>query len=103
MSDGFRKGKLPKRFDEATYEAISNLPITTYFKMIEAEAEADIVHKVNCYYDTDLAAAQIIKRIERLEKALDKACETLEFLTSDSDKSMTSEQYKAVLMNNEDK
>ena len=49
----------------------------------------DRKERLNTHYRTE---------IRQFERALDKACETIAFLTSDAG-TMSSEQYKAVLMN----
>lgn len=78
MSDGFRKGKIPQRFDGMTDEQILSMPVQYSTDSWIKEVDDQIVAYINHYFDTELASVQIIKKIERLEKALDKACEILE-------------------------
>lgn len=74
MSNGFRKGKIPQRFDGMTDEQILSMPVQYSTESWMEEVDNQIVGYINHYFDTEFAAVQIIKKIERLEKALDKAC-----------------------------
>lgn len=62
----------------------------------------EIELKRKTYEELQQTVTELVLEKRKLEKALDKACETIEFLTSDSDKPMSKEQYKAVLMNADD-
>lgn len=77
MENGFRKGKIPQRFDGMTDEQILSMPVQYSTDSWIEEVDNQIVGYINHYFDTELAAVQIIKKIERLEKALDKACEVM--------------------------
>ena len=76
---GFRKGKIPERFEGKTDEqlAVMQYMMWNSGKTVVEEIEGQITAHVSHYFDDELAAVQIIKKIERLEKALDKACEEL--------------------------
>lgn len=79
MSEGFRKGKMPDRFEGKTDEnlAVMQSMMWNCWETVHEEIEGGIVVHLKHYYDTEITAALIIKRIERLEKALDKACQKL--------------------------
>lgn len=79
MSKGFRKGKIPERFKGMTDEQILSSPAQYIFDSAIKEIDGQIVGYINHYFDTELAAVQIIRKIERLEKALDNACYELSF------------------------
>lgn len=76
---GFKKGKIPERFEGKTDEQLAVMqhimwnPWETVVEEIDGKITAHLMH----YFDDELAAVQIIRKIERLEKALDKACALL--------------------------
>ena len=85
MSEGFRKGKLPDRFKGWTAQTIEMTPSSyiahicdTAIKEENKLMEDKIVCHLNAYYDDELMAAQYVTKMQKLEKALDKACEVLE-------------------------
>lgn len=77
MEKGFRKGKIPQRFDGMTDEQIMSMSAQYSTDSWIEEVGNQIFGYINHYFDTELAAVQIIKKIERLEKALDKACDLI--------------------------
>ena len=80
MSEGFKKGKLPDRFKGWTAQTIEMTP-SSYIAYIRDTAikeqnklkEDKIVYHLNAYYDDELMAAQYVTKMQKLEKALDKA------------------------------
>ncbi len=81
---GFRKGKLPDRFKGWTAQTIEMTPSSyiahicdTAIKEQNKLMEDKIVCHLNAYYDDELMAAQYVMKMQKLEKALDKACEQL--------------------------
>ena len=74
MSNGFRKGKIPQRFDGMTDEQILSMPVQYSTDFLTKKVDDQIVAYINTYFDTEFAAVKIIKKIELLEKALDKSC-----------------------------
>lgn len=81
MMEGFRKGKIPKRFENMSDKEIMELPHRMY-KEISNSIVDDITRKISVYYDTELSAMQTIIKIKQLEKALDKACDMLRLFES---------------------
>jgi hypothetical protein len=84
MSEGFKKGKLPDRFKGWTAQTIEMTPSSyiahicdTAIKEENKLMEDKIVCHLNAYYDDELMAAQYVTKMQKLEKALDKACALL--------------------------
>ena len=84
MSEGFKKGKLPDRFKGWTAQTIEMTPSSyiahicdTAIKEENKLMEDKIVCHLNAYYDDELMAAQYVTKMQKLEKALDKACDML--------------------------
>lgn len=79
MSEGFKKGKIPERFEGKTDEQLAVMQHIMWNSgnTVVEEIEGKITTHLTHYFDDELAAVQIIKKIERLEKALDKACALL--------------------------
>ena len=84
MSEGFKKGKLPDRFKGWTAQTIEMTPSSyiahicdTAIKEENKLMEDKIVCHLNAYYDDELMAAQYVTKMQKLEKALDDACERL--------------------------
>ena len=79
MSAGFKKGKIPERFEGKTDEQLAVMQYIMWNpgKIVVEEIEGKITAHLMHYFDDELAAVQIIKKNERIEKALDKACEQL--------------------------
>ena len=84
MSEGFRKGKLPDRFKGWTAQTIEMTPSSyiahicdTAIKEQNKMMEDKIVCHLNAYYDDELIATQYVTKMQKLEKALDKACKVL--------------------------
>ena len=92
MSEGFKKGKLPDRFKGWTAQTIEMTPSSyiahicdTAIKEENKLMEDKIVCHLNAYYDDELMAAQYVTKMQKLEKALDKACEELYFGQDEND------------------
>lgn len=111
MSEGFKKGKLPDRFKGWTAQTIEMTPSSyiahicdTAIKEENKLMEDKIVCHLNAYYDDELMAAQYVTKMQKLEKALDKACAELCIL-SDNHKTIKGifgkEQWKEWCMNND--
>ena len=87
---GFRKGKLPDRFKGWTAQTIEMTPSSyiahicdTAIKEENKLIEDKIVCHLNAYYDDELMAAQYVTKMQKLEKALDKACGKIALLFDD--------------------
>ena len=114
MGEGFKKGKIPERFEEKTDEQLAVMQYIMWNsgKTVVEEIDGKITTHLTHYFDDELAAVQIIRKIERLEKALDKACEVLENIDNRSayfesmhsgrkEESMTAEEWKEWCMKDE--
>ena len=84
---GFKKGKIPERFEGKTDEQLAVMQHIMWNsgKTVVEEIDGKITAHVSHYFDEELAAVQIIKKIERLEKALEKACGKIAWLSDDYD------------------
>lgn len=111
MSEGFRKGKLPDRFKSWTAQTIEMTPSSyiahicdTAIKEQNKLMEDKIVCHLNVYYDDELIATQYVTKMQKLEKALDKACECLADIYVPYDEAdarrhtHSAEEWKEVLM-----